>query len=69
MGDDLLERPITDESITHAPKQPKITINTAISNIDQKRYFPGDSVVGHKQLEEANAIITGDEIKQQNENL
>lgn len=58
-----------DNHLTDAPKQPNITINTAESIINHSKYYPGDSVNAHKNLEEANAIIGGDEIKQQNENL
>jgi hypothetical protein len=37
--------------------------------IPKKKYVAGDSVDKHSDLEEANIIITGDEIRQQNENL
>ena len=40
-----------------------------MSTKNQKKYYPGHSVADHKQLEEANTNIAGDEIKQQNENL
>ncbi|MGE8206439.1 hypothetical protein ACQKP0_18175 [Heyndrickxia sp. NPDC080065] len=58
-----------DQRITNSPKKPEITVNTAMSNINQSKYYPGDSVEKLKRLEEANTIITGDEIIQQNENL
>lgn len=58
-----------DKRLTDTLKQPKITINTAMSTKNQKKYYPGHSVADHKQLEEANTNIAGDEIKQQNENL
>jgi len=34
-----------------------------------QRYVPGGSVDGHRDFEAGNIILTGDEIKQQNENL
>ncbi|MEC1525041.1 hypothetical protein P9D43_23830 [Neobacillus niacini] len=34
-----------------------------------EKYVPGESVDRHKDLEDANILITGDEIRQQNENL
>ncbi|WP_147534848.1 hypothetical protein [Bacillus marasmi] len=53
--------------VTTAPKQETFTIqiDSAVSN---PKSIPGDSVDEHKQLEVANSIIAGDEIKQQNEN-
>lgn len=38
-------------------------------NIPNLKNIRGDSVNEYKELEEANILITGDEIKQQNENL
>lgn len=51
-----------------APKRETVTIQTD-SAAPNPKSIPGDSVDEHKQLELANAIIAGDEIKQQNENL
>jgi hypothetical protein len=34
-----------------------------------QRYVPGGSVDRHRDFEAGNIILTGDEIKQQNENL
>lgn len=34
-----------------------------------QRYVPGGSVDAHRDFEAGNIILTGDEIKQQNENL
>jgi hypothetical protein len=47
-------------------KQVTIQSSEAIPN---SKNIPGNSVDAHKELELANAILTGDEIKQQNENL
>ncbi|PTY74899.1 hypothetical protein B5V88_15720, partial [Heyndrickxia sporothermodurans] len=58
-----------EKRVTDTPKTKKFTINTAMSTINQKPYYPGGSVEEHKNIEEANTILTGDEIKQQNENL
>ncbi|MCM3568891.1 hypothetical protein [Neobacillus mesonae] len=52
-----------EDYLTTAPEKQQMSINTGSKNI------PGDSVDEHKYLEEANIIITGDEIRQQNENL
>lgn len=65
----IMSKSYEDKNITNAPKHPKFTINTAMGTMNQKKYSPGDSVAEYKNLEEANTIITGDEIKQQNENL
>lgn len=51
-----------------APKQETVTIQTGSAGPNPKS-IPGNSVNKHKQLELANAVIAGDEIKQQNENL
>jgi len=50
---------------TTAPEEPKITIE------NQSSFFNAldNSVNKHKEYEEANIAITGDEIEQQNENL
>lgn len=57
-----------DQYLTNSPARTQVSIqsNEAIPN---SRNLPGDSVDAHKELELANAILTGDEIKQQNENL
>jgi hypothetical protein len=34
-----------------------------------QKYVPGESVDEHKNIEDANIMLTGDEIRQQNENL
>lgn len=52
--------------LTTAPKDMKMT-NGGI--FPKQKYVPGDSVDEHSRLEEANTLITGDEIRQQNENL
>lgn len=54
--------------LTTAPKETQLTINNG-SVFPILKNVPGDSVDEHKFLEEANTIITGDEIRQQNENL
>lgn len=53
---------------TTAPKQSTVTVQTD-SALPNPKSIPGDSVNEHKQLELSNAILAGDEIKQQNENL
>ena len=34
-----------------------------------QKYVPGESVDEHKNIVDANIMLTGDEIRQQNENL
>lgn len=49
-----------------------ILSNSSVTNKDSfnnSKKIPGDSIDTHRVLEEANVMITGDEIKQQNENL
>ncbi|WP_066061622.1 hypothetical protein [Neobacillus soli] len=57
-----------EEYLTTAPKEPVITINSG-GFFPNKKSRAGDSVDMHQYLEEANTIISGDEIRQQNENL
>ncbi|WML31036.1 hypothetical protein RCG24_03820 [Neobacillus sp. OS1-32] len=54
--------------LTTAPKKQQLTINNGAVYPNLKN-VPGDSVDEHKALEEANSLVTGDEIRQQNENL
>jgi len=54
--------------LTTAPKESQLTIQNG-SVFPNLKNIPGDSVDEHEFLEEANTIITGDEIRQQNENL
>jgi hypothetical protein len=58
----------TKNYLTPADERPQMTIENG-SVFPNKTNTPGDSVNEHKALEEANMIITGDEIRQQNENL
>lgn len=57
-----------DNYLTNSPSREQVTVQNG-DNFPNAKNIPGDSVDGHKELEEANAIITGEEIKQQNENL
>jgi hypothetical protein len=57
-----------EDYLTNAPKKVQVTINTG-SVFPNLKNVPGDSVDQHEALEEANTIISGDEIQQQNENL
>jgi hypothetical protein len=57
-----------EDYLTTAPKKTQITINNGAIFPNSKN-IAGDSVDEHKFLEEANTIIGGDEIRQQNENL
>ncbi|WP_174733121.1 hypothetical protein [Mesobacillus harenae] len=56
------------EYLTQAPEENAISIETDGRGPNLRNY-PGDSVNEHKNLETANILITGDEIRQQNENL
>ncbi|MDQ0197761.1 hypothetical protein [Neobacillus ginsengisoli] len=57
-----------EDYLTTAPKEQQISINNGAIFPNLKN-VAGDSVDEHKFLEEANTIIAGDEIRQQNENL
>jgi hypothetical protein len=57
-----------EDYLTPADKEQQMTINNG-SVFPNKKNVAGDSVNEHKFLEEANIIISGDEIHQQNENL
>jgi hypothetical protein len=52
--------------LTNAPNERSIVVESLLK---EKKPYPGDSVDGYKQLEEMNRFITGEEIKQQNDNL
>jgi hypothetical protein len=65
-GDDFMAK--KEDYLTNAPKKVQVTINNGSIFSNQKN-VPGDSVDQHESLEEANTIISGDEIRQQNENL
>jgi hypothetical protein len=56
----------SQDVLTNAPNERSIVIESALN---EKKPYPGDSVDEHKQLEEMNRFITGEEIKQQNDNL
>lgn len=57
-----------EDYLTTAPKEPQFTIENG-GIYPNKKNIPGDSVDEHKNLVEANTIIAGGEIGQQNENL
>ncbi|WP_371321687.1 hypothetical protein [Robertmurraya korlensis] len=65
-GDDMVKK--NNEYLTNAAKQNQVTIQNG-GDFPNLKNIPGDSVDEHKNQEVANQIITGDEIKQQNENL
>ncbi|PLR76670.1 hypothetical protein CU633_15085 [Bacillus sp. V3-13] len=58
----------TKQYLTYAPKETVITIQND-DTFPNLKNIAGDSVESHKDLEVANAIIGGEEIRQQNENL
>jgi hypothetical protein len=57
-----------DRYLTNSPAREQVSVQSSEALTNSKN-IPGDSVAEHKELELANAILTGDEIKQQNENL
>ena len=57
-----------EDYLTTAPAKAQLTINNGAVFPNLKN-VPGDSVDQHEFLEEANTMITGEEIRQQNENL
>ncbi len=67
-GVEWMARAKKEDYLTTAPKNAQVTINNG-SIFPNLKHIPGDSVDEHKFMEEANTIISGDEIRQQNENL
>jgi len=57
-----------EDYLTPTAKEQQMTISNG-SIFPNKKNIAGNSVDEHKYLEEANTIISGDEISQQNENL
>lgn len=57
-----------DKYLTNAPQKIQLTIANG-GNIPNKKPIPGDSVDEYEFQKEANIVISGDEIHQQNENL
>ncbi|OLO27565.1 hypothetical protein BTR23_19800 [Alkalihalophilus pseudofirmus] len=59
-------------TLTNTPQKEEYTIRSDMSSYapnNTNAYYAGDSVNKHKEQEEANEGIAGEEIKQQNENL
>ncbi|AIE60056.1 hypothetical protein BMMGA3_08250 [Bacillus methanolicus MGA3] len=54
--------------LTHAPNNREFTIQTD-GVFPNMKNIPGDSVDVYQDLKEANTIVAGKEIGQQNENL
>ncbi|HZG72329.1 MAG TPA: hypothetical protein VEY51_12410 [Chondromyces sp.] len=52
------------KSTAKIPSTPQASVHS-----DPNEYFPGDSVLGHSNIEAANELIARGEIGQQNENL
>jgi hypothetical protein len=50
-------------------QQSKTAPASQYGGISPNADFPGDSIDEHRRLESANIALTGDEIRQQNENL
>lgn len=65
----MKKRQNVGKSLTSELKEPKISIQRGPNLLNEEANYRGDSVREHKRLEEANEFITGEEIKQQNENL
>ncbi|MCM3760369.1 hypothetical protein M3212_06145 [Alkalihalobacillus oceani] len=63
-----MKKTLTEQYENAADAKEQVTIQTDDS-LPNKKNIPGDSVEAHKELEKANALITGEEIRQQNENL
>jgi hypothetical protein len=57
-----------EDVLTTVAKEPHMDFNKR-SILPTEKVVAGDSVDEHSLLEEANILITGDEIRQQNENL
>ncbi len=65
---EMMDMAKKEDYLSTAPPKEQMTINNG-SIFPNSKNVPGDSVNKHKLLEEANTLITGDEIRQQNENL
>jgi hypothetical protein len=57
-----------EDYLTTAPKNQQVTIANS-NNFPNLKHLPGDSVEEYEYQKEANLMLTGDEIHQQNENL
>jgi len=68
MKKEMIKLKKNNEYLTNAARQNQVTIQNG-GDFPNLKSIPGDSVDEHKDQEVANQIITGDEIKQQNENL
>ncbi|UTR08658.1 hypothetical protein MM300_11875 [Evansella sp. LMS18] len=58
-------------TLTNTPVDEEITVSTETSSRDPfntNKYYPGDSVNEHKEIEEMNLDLAKEELKQQNEN-
>jgi hypothetical protein len=66
IGDDMMAK--KEDYLTTAPKNQQVTINNG-SHFPNQKHLPGDSVEEYEYQKEANLLLTGDEIHQQNENL
>jgi hypothetical protein len=58
----------TNEALTNTSEEGSKAVQNG-SQLPRFNNTPGDSVDELRNLEDANEIITGDEIRQQNENL
>jgi hypothetical protein len=57
-----------EDYLTTAPKEQEVTIAND-AKFPNLKHLPGDSVEEYEYQKEANLMISGDEIHQQNENL
>jgi hypothetical protein len=58
-------------TLTNTPVDEEITVSTETSPrapFNTNKYYPGDSVNEHKEIEEMNLDLAKEELKQQNEN-
>lgn len=65
----MKNKQLHDHIKTNAPKNIELILQADANARLMNHFYPGDSVNEHKNLEIANEFISGDEIKQQNENL
>jgi hypothetical protein len=54
--------------LTTAPKKQQVTIANS-NTVSNEKHMPGDSEDEYQYQKEANLLLSGDEIHQQNENL
>ncbi|MCU9614484.1 hypothetical protein OEV98_13140 [Caldibacillus lycopersici] len=61
----------TKQLLTDTPQEEKVSVSTEMNSrypLQAQHYYPGDSVNEHKNIEEANIMLSEGEVGQQREN-